>query len=198
MKPKIIAVILILLFCSLSIFSQETETKNLIQLDDSWGQEIFPFPIPFAKSIHYTGTAEVRFPPKGWRTPQHTFFWSYTYVWSISFNEKITAKQLKQDLEKYFDGLNNVRKDHTLNQKASATIQKINKKNITTFFQGKVITYDRFATNKRLVLNVKIESHFCKKTQKTVILFKFSPKEFKHKVWHTLDKIELINGFCES
>jgi hypothetical protein len=194
MKNKIL--VSIILFSSIFAFGQHTETENLIQLDSTWGKEVFPFPIGFAQNINYKGVAEVRFPPKGWRTPEHTFFWSYTYVWSIHFDKKLTAKQLKSDLENYFDGLNDVRKDHNINQKASATIKKISKKKSTTFFEGKVATFDHFATNKRFVLNVKIESHFCEKTQKTVILFKFSPKEFSHEVWETLNKIELVYEVC--
>lgn len=195
MKNK--TLIRLLLFCSIITFGQENKTENLIKLDSTWGKEMFPFPIRFAKNINYTGTAEVRFPPKGWRTPAHTFFWSYTYVWVINYDEKITAKQLKQNLETYFDGLNDVRKDNNIDQKATAEIRKINKKNSTIFFEGKVATYDHFATNKRFVLNVKIESSFCKKTKKTSILFKFSPKNYTHKVWETLDDIDLVDGFCE-
>ncbi|UAM97866.1 hypothetical protein K8354_16495 [Polaribacter litorisediminis] len=186
----------ITLFCSVFTFGQHTKTENLIQLDSTWGKEVFPFPIGFAQNIKYKGVAEVRFPPEGWRTPEHTFFWSYTYVWSIHFDKKLTAKQLKSDLENYFDGLNDVRKDHNINQKANATIKKISKKKSTTFFEGNVATFDHFATNKRFVLNVKIESHFCKKEKKTVILFKFSPKEFSHEVWETLNKIELVYKVC--
>ena len=187
----------IILFCSVFVFGQNTEKENLIKLDSTWGKEVFPFPIGFAQNIEYVGVAEVRFPPKGWRTPEHTFFWSYTYVWSIYFDKKITAKQLKSDLEKYFDGLNNVTENHNLNQKASAIISKIKKNKHTTFFEGKVFTFDHFATNKRFVLNVKIESNFCKEAQKTVILFKFSPKKINHEVWKTLDEIELNDDFCE-
>lgn len=191
-------IILIITFLgSLFSFGQKTEDKNLIQLDSTWGKEAFPFPINFAQNINYTGIAEVRFPPKGWINPKDTFFWSYTYVWSINYNEKITAKQLESDLVKYFDGLNSVTETNNLEQKASAKIVKTKSKKTTTFFTGKVATYDHFATNKRFVLNVKIESNYCKKTQKTVILFKFSPKEYTHEVWKTLHKIELVDGFCE-
>ena len=194
---KKITLITFLIFCSIITFGQESKTKNLIKLDSTWGKEIFPFPIRFAKNINYTGIAEVRFPPKGWRTPEHPFFWSYTYVWSINLNRKITATALQSDLETYFDGLNDVREDHNLDQKATTTITKIKDKKSATFFEGKVATYDHFATNKRFVLNVKIESHFCEKQQKTVILFKFSPKDYSHEVWKTLDEIELMKGFCE-
>lgn len=99
---------------------------------------------------------------------------------------------------KYFDSLNNVKlNDKTDHRKATATIIKTKRKKKTTFFEGKVNTYDRFATNKRFVLNVKIESNYCKKEQKTVILFIFSPKEFTNEVWKTLDEIELVNGICK-
>jgi len=183
-------------FCSIAAFNQEIEKENLIRLDSTWGKEIFPFPIRFAQNINYTGVAEVRFPPKGWIHPEHLFFWTYTYVWAINFDEKITSKQLTSDLEKYFDGLNDVRKDNNINQKATATIRKNSKNKSTILFEGKVDTYDHFATNKRIILNVKIESNFYNKEKKTVILFKFSPKEFTHKIWKTMDEIELVKEFC--
>ena len=195
MKKIIILFLLTVLYFSNS-FSQEIKKENLIKLDSTWGKEMFPFPIRFAKNINYTGIAEVRFPPKGWRTPEDIFFWSYTYAWSINFNEKIIAKTLATDLEKYFDGLNDVRENNNTEQKATATITKIKRKKSITFFEGKVATYDHFATNKRFILNVKIESHFCKKKKRTVILFKFSPKAFHHEVWETMNKIELVENFC--
>jgi hypothetical protein len=194
MKKTIL--IIVLFFCSLFVFGQEKEHANLIKLDSTWGQEIFPFPIRFAQNIKYTGIAEVRFPPKGWINPEDTFFWSYTYAWSINLNRKITETELASDLEKYFDGLNGVTETNNLNQKATAIITKIKRKGEIIFFEGKVDTYDHFATNKRFILNVKIDSHFCKKEQKTVLLFKFSPKEFTHEVWETLNKIELEKEVC--
>lgn len=194
---KKILLFLMMIFCSNISFGQKTENATLIKLDSTWGKEAFEFPINFAQSINYKGIAEVRFPPKGWIQPEHPFFWSYTYVWSINYDEKITAEQLEKDLVTYFDGLNEVCKDINLSQKASAKITKVKQKNSVLFFEGKVDTYDHFATHKRLILNVKIKSRFCKKTKKTVLLFTFSPKIFTHKVWKTLDEIELNDGFCD-
>ena len=185
------------LFFTVFVAGQAIEKENLIQLDSTWGKEMFPFPISFAKNIDYEGIAEVRFPPKGWRTPDHTFFWSYTYAWSIDVDRKITAAELTSDLEKYFDGLNNVTDTNNLDQKATATINKMKRKKSTTFFKGAVDTYDHFATNKRIVLIVLIESHYCKKGKKTVLLFKFSPKGLKHIVWETLKNIRLNENYCE-
>lgn len=179
-----------------NIKPKKEKNKGLIKLDSAWGKEIFPFPIGFAQNINYDGMAEVRFPPKGWRDPKHQNFWSYTYVWSINHTEEITAKELANNLEKYFDGLNSV-DDKNKHKKATATILKINKKESTSFFKGKVKTFDRFATNKKITLSVLIESTYCKEKQKTVILFKFSPKDFTHQTWEMLKRIELVNNFCD-
>ena len=189
-KPLCIIALLFTVFT----FCQKNEF-NLIKLDSTWGQEVLRFP---ARDMDYKGVGDIRFPPKGWIHPEHTFFWSYTYAWSIRLNKKITAKELEIDLVKYFNSLNKVAiRDKTYKRRASATITEIKRKKSTTFFEGKVATYDRFATNKRFTLNVKIERNYCKKSKKTVILFTFSPKEFTHKVWKTLDEVELVDGFCE-
>ncbi|WP_405563654.1 hypothetical protein [Polaribacter sp. Asnod6-C07] len=187
--------IVILLLCTVFTFGQKNEF-NLIKLDSTWGQEVLRFP---ARNMDYIGVGDIRFPPKGWINPEHTFFWSYTYAWSINVNRKIPESELEIDLVKYFNSLNKVDvTDKTNSRKASATITKVKKKKSTSFYEGKVYTYDRFATNKRFTLNVKIKSRFCKKTQKTVLLFTFSPKEFTHKVWQTLNKIELEKGVCKN
>jgi hypothetical protein len=183
--------LLLLLFCSFFTFGQ-TDEFNLIKLDSTWGQEVLRFP---ARDMDYIGVGDIRFPPKGWRQPEHTFFWSYTYAWSINLNEKITTEELEIDLVKYFNSLNHVDENND-NRKATATITEIKTEKSTTYFEGKVHTDDRFATNKRFTLNVKIESHYCKKEQKTVLLFTFSPKEFTHEVWKTLNKIELEKEVC--
>lgn len=195
MKNKVKVLISILVFCSISIFGQVKNEFNLIKVDSTWGQEVLRFP---ARDMDYIGVGEVRFPPKGWINPEHTFFWSYTYAWSINLNKKMTTQELEIDLVKYFNSLNKVDvNDKTDKRKATSIVTEIKTENSTTFFEGKVDTFDRFATNKRFTLNVKIESNFCKKTKKTVILFKFSPKEFIHKVWKNLNEIELVDGFCE-
>ncbi|MEE9408817.1 MAG: hypothetical protein V3V28_12165 [Polaribacter sp.] len=194
MKNITITLISILLFCSIFTYGQNDEF-NLIKLDSTWGQEVLRFP---ARDMDYIGVGDIRFPPKGWIKPDHTFFWSYTYAWSINVNRKIPESELELDLEKYFNSLNRVAiNDKTDKRKATATVTKKGRNKSTIFYEGKVATYDRFATNKRFTLNVKIENHFCKKTQKTILLFTFSPKDFTHKVWETLNKIELNNGLCK-
>jgi hypothetical protein len=106
---------------------------------------------------------------------------------------------LQTDLAKYFNSLNNVDiNDKTDKRIATATITETKTKKSTTYFEAKVYTYHRFANSKRFVLNVKIESDFSEKTHKTALLIKFSPKEFTHEVWETLNTTELVDGFCEN
>ncbi|WP_034057189.1 hypothetical protein [Lacinutrix jangbogonensis] len=178
MKNKIIALITLLLLCSVPIFAQKTEF-NLIKLDSTWGQEVLRFP---ARHMDYIGVGEVRFPPKGWIKPEHTFFWSYTYAWSINVNRKITKQELELDLVKYFNSLNKVDMDATTDKrKASAKVTKIKKRKSTTFFKGYVKTYDRFATNNLITLNVLIESHYCKKEKKQSFYLSFHLKHLNIK-----------------
>ncbi len=195
MKNTTKTLFLVFFFFSISNFGQKNEF-NLIQLDSTWGQEVLRFP---ARNMNYTGVGEVRFPPKGWINPEHPNFWSYTYAWNINVNRKINANELASNLVKYFNSLNKIDMNDLKNsRKSTASIKKTKTKKSTTFFEGKATIFDRFATQKMLVLNVKIESHFCKKLQKTVLLFTFSPKEFNHKTWEILDEIKLINEGCNN
>lgn len=193
MKKKML--IFILLLSSIFTFGQKNEF-NLIKLDTTWGQEVLRFP---ARNMDYIGVGDIRFPPKGWIKPEHDFFWSYTYAWSINVNRKITEKELELDLVKYFNSLNKVDMNATTDKRFSfAKVTKTKKEKAVTFFKGTVKTFDRFATNKRFTLNVSIESHYCKKKKRTILLFKFSPKEFTHETWKMLEKIKLHSDLCDS
>jgi len=193
MKNKTTILITFLIICSIHTFGQKNEF-NLIQLDSTWGQEVLRFP---ARNMNYLGVGEVRFPPKGWIKPEHAFFWSYTYAWSIHVNREISKEELELDLVKYFNSLNKIDMKATTDKRFSvAKVTKVKKEKSTTFFKGSVKIFDRFATKKMITLNVLIESNHCKKEKKTILLFKFSPKEFNHKTWNTFKNIKLLPTIC--
>ena len=194
MKTKIITLIFMLLFCLKNAFGQKNEF-NLIKLDTTWGQEVIRFP---ARHMDYIGVGEIRFPPKrGWIKPKHDFFWSYTYAWNVNINRKIPVKELEIDLVKYFNSLNKIDMNAKEDEKySSAVISKIKKQKSVTYYKGSVKIFDRFATKKMITLNVLIESYHCKKNEKTILLFKFSPKDFTHKTWATLNDIRLLSDLC--
>ena len=149
--------------------------------------------------MDYIGVGEVRFPPgRVWIQPKQDFFWSYTYAWSINVNRKIPKEELEIDLVKYFNSLNNIKMDSLTDSRySSANIAKIKRRKNTSYFEGYVTIFDRFATNKMIRLNVLIESNYCKKKKKTILLFKFSPKDLTHKVWKTLNEIKLYSHLCD-
>ena len=186
--------LLTVFFITAVSFGQKNEF-NLIKLDSTWGKEAIRFP---ARNMNYKGVGEVRFPPKGWINPKHDNFWSYTYAWNIEVNREIPEKELTLDLVKYFNSLNRIKMNDVKNKHYStATVTKFKQTKSTTFFKGNVNIYDRFATKKRITLNVLIESYFCKKKRKTILLFKFSPKDYKHKTWEMLEKVRLISTLCD-
>ena len=194
MKNKFTLLTVITLLFTSEFFAQKNEF-NLIQLDSTWGQEVLRFP---ARHMNYIGVGEVRFPPKrSWIQPKNDFFWSYTYAWSIDVDRKIKEKELEIDLVKYFNSLNRIDMNATTDEKySSAKVTKIKKEKSITYFKGSVKIFDRFATNKMITLNVLIESNYCKKDKKTILLFKFSPKDFNHTTWKTLNKIKLLDYIC--
>lgn len=180
------------ILCTAYMLGQNSEEVRLIDLDTTWGKEIFKFPIRFAQNINYQGVEEARFPPEGWSNEGHQNFWSYAFAWDIDLNKKITEDVLASDLEKYFDGLVGVDVN-----KASALFIEIESTDTTSIFKGKVKTFDRFTTKKPITLYVLVESHYCKKEERSIILFRFSPKGFKHNVWTTLKEVKLKEPFCD-
>ena len=181
---------------SLTDIKIKRDEFSLIALNSTWGQEVLRFP---ARHMDYTGVGEVRFPPKrGWIQPKNDFFWSYTYAWSINVNIEILKKELEIDLVKYFNSLNRIDMNATTDEKYSyAKVTKIKKEESITYFKGSVKIFDRFATKKMIILNILIESNYCKNKKKTILLFKFSPKDFNHTTWKTLNKIKLLDNLCD-
>ncbi|WP_299217740.1 hypothetical protein [uncultured Dokdonia sp.] len=192
------ALIVVLILCSVVTFGQNHDKVHLIDLDSTWGKEVFPFPIRFAQNINYEGVEEARFPPEGWSDENHQNFWSYAFAWDINLNKKITEAELASDIEKYFDGLVGdefIKGRETY--KASAVFIEVEGDEMYSVFKGKIKTFDRFTTKELITLYVLVESHYCKKEGRSILLFRFSPKRFTHEVWKTLENVKLKEGVCD-
>ncbi|MEO1260367.1 MAG: serine hydrolase [Bacteroidota bacterium] len=179
------------------ISSSKKEDISFLEIDNSWRKEIFPFPLSFAPDIKYEGLEEARFLP-GWGEMESDEFWSYAFVWSINLSEELTADFLQENLKKYFDGLMKaVNKDkgkqlpHT-----SAEFHKKEAVNGRPYFAGTVQVYDAFKTKKTLALNVIVEQKHCEQKNKSVMLFRFSPKGFDDDVWFKLNEVKLRADAC--
>ena len=174
------------------------EKVSLLKTDSTWGKEVFTFPLRFAKEIKYEGFEEAHF-PKGWIKEESPEFWSYAFVWYINLQEELTAKEIEKSIQIYFDGLMisvNKEEGKTL-LKTTAKISKIEASNGVSNFSGTVLIYDSFVTKKPLLLNVHIEKKDCKSNKKSLVLFRFSPKNYKHNIWEMLRKITFRADSCD-
>ncbi|WP_290700951.1 hypothetical protein [Lacinutrix sp.] len=172
---------------SLSINAQET-TDLLLDIDEPWRSERLTFPIRFAPSLDYKGIEEVRF-AEGWSSPDSDEFWTYTFLWYLDEDPKVTANIIEDDIEAYFNGLMNlVGKGSDI---PDANVVFVKDANTTNTYIGKAKIFDAFFNKDIQELNIKAIVNYCSKTNKHTVLFTFSPKEFDHNIWKTLDTISL-------
>ncbi len=194
---KRITIILFLLSLSVVVFSQEEESINILKADDSaWGKEVFKFPLRFASEIPYTGAEEARF-PKGWRDTESRDFWSYVFAWQITYQKVMSPEELEENIEIYFNGL----MDNKNRMKSDSSISLTNAlfiKNSQTRYTGKVRTFDAFTTKKMFTLNVQVQKYDCPQKNKTIVVFRFSPKPFENDVWSYLNEVEIGDDACEN
>jgi hypothetical protein len=118
----------------------------LLQVDSTWTNEFFQFPLSFAPTINFNGYEEAVF-PKSWSDSTSLEFWSYVFAWEIARKEIVTV------LNSYFNGLMNY--DSTDCEMLKKF--KIHKKH---FQLGSISTRDAFFSKKTFKLNVSIEQYF--------------------------------------
>lgn len=191
---KIITISLFLF--SLVGFSQEKQDLEVFETDSTWIKEIIEFPIGFAQEIKYEGFEDLRF-PEGWSKEDSPNFWSYVWAWSINDTEEVTTNDLEKNIQYYFDGLLGLdfyKIDDKPLRKTNAVFIKKNESQ----FVGKVKTHDTRYTKKLMTLNVLVDIYYCKRENKTIIHFRFSPKPFDDTVWDTLAEVKLKTDFCKN
>ena len=192
---KKIITISIFLF-SLVGFSQEKQDLEVFETDSTWIKEIIEFPIGFAQEIKYEGFEDLRF-PQGWSKEDSPNFWSYVWAWSINDTEEVTTSDLEKNIQYYFDGLLGL-DFYKIDDKPLRKTNAVFIKKTESQFIGKVKTHDTRYTKKLMTLNVLVDTYYCKRENKTIIHFRFSPKPFDNTVWETLAEVKLKNDFCEN
>lgn len=188
--------LLLLLLSTTHLIGQER--RHVLAADTTWSKEIIPFPIHFAPEIKWEGYEDAQFFP-GWGKQESPEFWSYMFSWNINETISLTPNELENYLEFYFDGLmaivnkdigkvlpptNAVLLDGSLKEENSTSI-------------GKIKVYDSFRTKKVITLNVMTNTHNCPEQQGTIIVFRFSPQDFDHRVWTQLKAVGFLNDACD-
>jgi len=166
----------------------------LLKTDKTWTKEVFTFPLNFARDIPYKGTEEAHF-PRGWRDIDSPEFWSYAFAWNVNLTTALTKEKLENNLAQYFDGLMRVvnKNKDLVPPKSIAEVKQDGAQ-----FRGTIEIFDAFVTNEVMTLQVVAEREYCPEKQQSILVFKFSPKDFEHEIWDTLKKIKLRDGFCEN
>lgn len=195
---KQISLIIMMSLLSYMSFSQEKLKTDLLISEDSWGKEIISMPIHFAPQIPYKGIEEIRFAP-GWSKPKEDGFWSYVFVWNIDLNKQLTANDLETYLQYYFDGLMNVvnkEKEKVLPKTVALFIKKENNIKVNEFV-GKLQIYNAFHTKEVMQLHCTVKQYYCAEQQRSMVLFRFSPKDQKHPIWDKLNRVKLAKQPCD-
>lgn len=178
-------------------FAQEPTLNELLLSDDSWAKEVIQMPIHFAPKIPYNGMEEIRFSPD-WSKKDTAGFWSYAFVWDIDLNKELTANELETYLQHYFDGLMHVvnkDKDKIIPKTIALFIKKEQSKKSHEFV-GKLQVYNAFHTKDVMILNCTVQQFYCPQKERSMVLFRFSPKEFEHTIWNQLNEIKLKDQHC--
>jgi len=181
--------VLLFLFNTVISFSQESET--VLSSPDNWQSEIIPFPLGFAQEIDFEGFEDLRFAP-GWNDPNSQEFWTYMFVWYVEMGPPMTEKKLTEYFKQYYDGLmgvNESKRDSTNANQLTETLCLFVKTD--KGFSGKMRTFDRFFTKDYITLNIKVKESFCPETNKQIIRFDISPKDFDNEAWGIFDDVNL-------
>ena len=202
---KVIRVILIFLVVAnfrIAINAQDEsdhEALFFLETDTTWRKEIFIFPLGFAKDIPYEGIEDARF-PVGWEHIESPNFWSYAFAWNITGHKSLTREDLEVSLQLYFDGLMEVNSNTdkiAAPKNTSVLLHKGVRFDDSNTYTGKITTYDRFFTKETMTLHVLVEHYYCDEKNKSIILFRFSPKSFDDTVWSTLKSVKLRGEICK-
>jgi hypothetical protein len=190
-----IATTTLLLLIGVNSFAQEGEHPALMQSDSTWGKEYFKLPTGFAQEMTLHGIEEAIF-PKGWGSVDSPEFWTYIFAWKADASAPITTKVIEDNLTLYFDGLLNISQKDSTVTKLPSTVLLVPTKGLE-HFTGKLRIFDRFRTNKMITLNLLAQQYYCEKEQQTVIVFRFSPKNFDHQIWDKVNGVILRKNVCE-
>lgn len=172
-----------------------TYSVELLNADDTWGKEIITFPIDWAPKMTVTGFEELRFAPE-WSNINHNDFWSLAMAWKINTPSEISIDNLQKNLEGYFDGLMIPNHWSENFPKPNLKLMPISESDNSSEFKGKLILFDGFHTGKQVTLNITGKQQFCKATEKSVIIFKFSPKPYDKPIWKQLNNITIKDEPC--
>lgn len=184
------------IFLHTTMMAQDLQDKSILMADESYGKEIIQLPVEWAPGMTIEGFEELRFSP-GWNKVESPQFWSYVLSWDVKATAPLSQYELETNLEHYFDGL--MRPNHWAKEFAEPLVQLIpaEPENGNVYYMARMKYFDGFHTGKVMSTNIQVTQHFCEKKQRTIVIFRISPKTYIHEVWKELQAIRKKTGTCE-
>lgn len=188
--------ILLFILFSTTLFGQNKEVIDLVITEDSWRQEAFRFPKPFAKEVNFNGVADVRF-TKGWGDQTSPLFWSYTFTWKIVLDKPLTEEEIEDNMQLYFDGLMTaVNQDTSLVVPNTVALFASHEDQDKINYKGKIRLFDAFFSKDLITLNVNGHYELCSQTGHSIYMFRLSPQDLGHITWEHINKTVLKTDVC--
>ena len=184
---------LVLLICVLFSYFPKAQDKTveLLKAPEDWRKEQLQLPLSFAPELDYEGIEDVRF-AKGWSDKASEEFWTYTFVWYLDEYTTQKSSEYETSLALYFDGLlKRISKGKNIREKFIPTQAKIHYSEEDSTFLGQVTIFDAFFTEKTITLYLKINEDYCKTKKKHLVYFRFSPHNYSHQLWNTMQGINV-------
>lgn len=169
------------------------ELPFTLPVPEGWRTETIPFPLGFAPSLPYTGLEELRFAP-GMFVPGAVDFWTYAFCWWVPEGTPLDSRLLEQDLQVYFAGLSAAvaEAEHFEAERPHYGAELLPVRTAVgepQRWEGKVETFDAFASRGQVILNAVIEAVPCPDAGMMAVLFRLSPQPAGHPVWKTLAQL---------
>ena len=162
-----------------------------IAAPETWRKETFKFPLPFAPSIPYEGTEEVRFAPS-WSDFAGESGFTYAILWDVK-RRVIEPAELERGLLVYFDGLmENVTRGRKIAD--PGTISSVSLHPLASppgwsgAVGGRLWTWNGFSKGEPLTLHLEITHRPCG-DDRTQIFYAFSKSERTKPAWDELRAI---------
>lgn len=135
-----------------------------LQTPQGWRKESFRFPLPYAPSLPYEGTEEVRFSPS-WTHFSEEGGFSYVVLWDIE-PAALEPEALERALGVYFDGLmNNVAIARKIDAMVTQTTASLHPLDVpagwSDAYAGVVHTWNGFSKAEDLALHVEVTKRPC-------------------------------------
>lgn len=166
--------------------AQKKKDLSIFKNSKNWKTEVITFPIEWAPKLTLKGFEELLFTPE-WPNPKSDEFWSMVIGWQVNSTSPLSLKVIKHNFKSYFDGL--MKPNHWATTFPDPKVHLKSQNNAVNFI-GEMTFFDGFHTGKVITVYIQGTQKFDQERKTSLIVFRLSPKGFKHRIWKRLNEAE--------